>query len=337
MPRRRRIDRPGLGQHAMNRGVAKRVVFETRADVRQFLSLVARAVRRGDLEVEAFSILPTHFHLLVRSPKGRLSEAMRRIENGYVRYFNRARKRDGALFRGRFASKPVGSETYRSNLVSYLDANPVLAAISSHPDLYPYGSAWHYARRSKPRWLSRGWVESEVRNHTGADNYDPADYHRRFPIRVEPEFAEWVERRMRESEKSDEEFENLVRGAPEVVRRWMVRKARLADGIAPGAPIVPAKTLLASFTESASVSPFSRPGGSEGGNGAADRVALAGLLRQFCGLSFPQLARLLRCAPTTARDRCARHCERLVRDRAYGVLCSLIVRRTMAAAKLSPD
>jgi len=43
----------------------------------------------------------THFNLLVRSAVGRLSEAMRIIQNPLVRWFNRTRKRDGPLFRGR--------------------------------------------------------------------------------------------------------------------------------------------------------------------------------------------------------------------------------------------
>ena len=63
--------------------------------MRYFLSRVARAVRRGEIEVHSFCIMATHFHLLVRSPTGRLSEAMRRIQNEYVRYFNRKRRRDG--------------------------------------------------------------------------------------------------------------------------------------------------------------------------------------------------------------------------------------------------
>lgn len=65
----------------MNRGIARRSVFESRADVRYFLSRLARAVRRRELEVHAYCVMTTHYHLLVRSPLGRLSEGMRRIQN----------------------------------------------------------------------------------------------------------------------------------------------------------------------------------------------------------------------------------------------------------------
>src|SRR5437867_1139696 len=103
----------------MNRGIARRPVFETRADIRFFLACLARAVRRGELEVHVFCVLTTHFHLLVRSPIGRLAVAMKRIENAYVRYYNRTRRRDGPLFRGRFRSRPVESLRYRNLLVRY--------------------------------------------------------------------------------------------------------------------------------------------------------------------------------------------------------------------------
>ena len=94
MPRNPRNDHEGGVFHLTNRGGAKRTTFEVDRDYRYAKSRLAYAVRRGEIEVLAFSFLMTHFHLLVRS-RGRLSEAMRRIQNEYVRYFNRARRRDG--------------------------------------------------------------------------------------------------------------------------------------------------------------------------------------------------------------------------------------------------
>lgn len=54
-----------------------------------------------------------HFHLLVRSPAGELSEALRLSHNEYSRFFNCRHQRDGTLVRGRFFSKPVTSLAYR--------------------------------------------------------------------------------------------------------------------------------------------------------------------------------------------------------------------------------
>ncbi len=79
MARNPRQDHPGSWHHVMNRGIARRSLFESRDDIRFFLACLARAVRRGQIEVHAWCILTTHFHLLVRSPGGELSAAMRRV------------------------------------------------------------------------------------------------------------------------------------------------------------------------------------------------------------------------------------------------------------------
>ncbi len=70
MAQRARNDEPGSWHHVLNRGLAKRPLFEDRVDVRYFLSRLAREVRRGRLELHAWCVLTTHFHLLVRSPVG---------------------------------------------------------------------------------------------------------------------------------------------------------------------------------------------------------------------------------------------------------------------------
>ncbi len=160
MARLPRGDSPDSWHHVINRGLAKRPLFETRADIRYFLSRLAREVRAGRIEVHSWCVLTTHFHLLIRSPVGELSEAMRLVQNAYSRWFNRRQKRDGALIRGRFFSKPVTSLQYRLQLVRYIDANPITARLVTRVGQYPYGSAHQYVHGHGPRWLTRQWVES---------------------------------------------------------------------------------------------------------------------------------------------------------------------------------
>ena len=138
MARRSRQDEPGRRHHVMNRAIARRTLFEDGADVRTFLSRFAREVRAGRLEMQAWSVMGTHFHLLVRSPRGELSQAMRRAQSEYVCHFNRRHRRDGTLIRGRFLSKPVTTERHRRVLVAYIDQNPVVAGMSAED---PGGSA----------------------------------------------------------------------------------------------------------------------------------------------------------------------------------------------------
>jgi REP element-mobilizing transposase RayT len=221
----------------MNRGIARRTLFETERDIRYFLSRVARAVRDGRIEVHAFCVMTTHFHMLVESPKGELAQAMQSIENSYSRWFNRSRRRDGTLYRGRYGSRPVRSLAYRHALVRYIDSNPVDAGISPDPRLYPHGSARCYARLRGPIWLERRWIESCVRSAGDSDAYRPEDYARVFGGRAGDGIERLVQRRLELPASSEDPLDELFGAATEDVKRWMKRKAALADGTSVGLPV----------------------------------------------------------------------------------------------------
>ena len=212
-------------------------MFEDARDVRFFLSRLARAVRAGSIEVHAYCVMSTHFHLLVRSRGEGLSLALARVLNDYVRWFNRGRKRDGSLFRGRFRSRPVDSLEYRRRLVSYIDGNSVLAGVVAAPALYPHGSARHYARGRGPLWLERSWIEQEVRAASGHADYDPTRYGAAFGSAVSPSLVRVIERRVESGARSPDPLDDLLGSAPERVLAWMRRKAALADGTRIGLPL----------------------------------------------------------------------------------------------------
>lgn len=86
MARPPRPDQPGSWHRVLYCGLAKRPLFEGQVDIRSLLSKLAREVRKGRLELHAWCLLTTHFHLLVRSPAGALSEARRRARNDLSRF-----------------------------------------------------------------------------------------------------------------------------------------------------------------------------------------------------------------------------------------------------------
>ena len=246
MGRRPRQDRIGSWHHVVNRGIAKRPLFETGADIRFFLSRLAREVRKKRIEVHAYSILTTHFHLLVRSPMGELSEALRQVQNAHSRRFNRMHCRDGALVRGRFFSKPVEDDRYRRTLIRYIDGNPELARIVSRNESYPFGSAHHYHRDSGPPWLERSRVEQEACRLAGVSRFSPEVYAKAFGRQIgnaTAELVDLVERRMRARASADP-LTDLIGSTPIEVQRWMVRKTRLADGHVPGLPVCSPDSLV---------------------------------------------------------------------------------------------
>lgn len=309
MGRRIRCDARGAWHHVMNRGIARRAIFEDATDIRYLMSRIAREVRSEALEVHAWCFMATHFHLLVRSPEARLSEAMGRALNAHSRHFNRRHRRDGPLFRARFASKPVQSEAYRRVLVRYIDQNPVSARICSVPWGYRWGSAAHFVHRRRAPWHERAWVRSVVEEVREDGESEGAAYARRFGPRIGAGTERWVEATLRTREPLDVDFDQLIGAAPERIRRWMQRKADLADGTVVGAPVADLAEVDAIAT---ALCPEFEVGGGRGRS--MDRVVLfrISMCRALANASWTEIsARVGRSDAACARA-FARHHQRLL-------------------------
>lgn len=185
MPRRDPPDHAGAWWHVTNRGIAKRTVFENGHDVEQFLELLEAIVLAGWVEIHAFAILTTHFHMLVRSLAGELPRAMHALLLGYVRWFNRARKRDGSLFRGRYRARLIEDDVYWETVVRYIDLNPVRARMCTVPSEHPFGSARLYSRPNRPAWLTTRAIERTVAARYLRDAPLPTDFDR-FAMAAHP-------------------------------------------------------------------------------------------------------------------------------------------------------
>jgi REP element-mobilizing transposase RayT len=313
----------------MHRGVARRTVFESRRDMRFFLAQLARVIRRRLIEVHAFVLMNTHFHLLVRSV-GALSDAMRRVLNAYVRYFNRSRKRDGALFAGRFLSKPVRSLAYRRAIVRYIDHNPVRAGMAAAAELYPWGSARCYQAREGPVWLARHWIESEVLVSTGAP-FDPNAYGVSFPPRPSDVVCDWVADGVAGRAGAEDDLDDLLGATPSDVRAWRERKARLADGTGHGCRVVAPETVASAIARYARAGQAWTAMRSPGGPALdARQIALVGLLTQVAGATRREIAVRERIPTATVHGRLLAHRRAMDSDDAYVTACATIVSDALA-------
>lgn len=157
MARKPRIDYPGAWHHVMNRGADHQVTFRTDDDRLLFLRIWAEAVSRFGVIVTAYCLMSNHYHLLVQSPTGQLSQALQFVGRSYTQQFNNRHGRDGALFRGRFHSVLIDSNTYFDRVARYIELNPVAAQLVSADQLarYRWSSFQYYAEaKPTPLWLS---------------------------------------------------------------------------------------------------------------------------------------------------------------------------------------
>lgn len=328
MPHRLRCDHPGSWHHVFARGIARRTVFETRRDIRLFLCLLALEVRRGTLEVHALAFLTTHVHLLVRSPAGQLSPALKRVFAGFVRAFNRSRRRDGSLFRGRFGSRPVTSDIDRLNVIAYIDANAVQAGLATAPEAYPHGSARFWAGARVPPWFATDYVAGILGiDGPGAAGAEEA-YRHEFRTRAGSALARLIEQRLRCGAPEADPLDDLVAAAPERVYAWMVRKAALADQTRPGLPHADADTVDEAWRRAGAAMPGAVRGRRGPGRPLA-RVLRVALLRDLAGVRYAAIAQRCGTSITEARTCYRQHAARLLKDPSYAAACGSIARATL--------
>ena len=318
-----------MWHHVMSRGVGRRSVFECRDDMRYFMALLARAVRRDEIAIHSFCFITNHFHLLLQS-KGGLSSAIGRSKYRYAQRFNRRRGRRGPLFEGRFQSRVVDTMAYRRVLVRYIDDNPVSAGIVAAAEDYPYGSARAYARESGPPWLERAWIESEVAMICPAGRYHPDWYHARFPSELPTDVRDLVRRRIEVAYPGEDSFDDLIGGTPDAVREWMERCAELADGFPPGPPIATPERLGEALEFFAiGWDEWTCRRGIQRKFVNARGLASPGLLRDLCGLSAREICLHTSLPLSTVAGRLLAHRQALRQDPVYFERCAAVTSLVM--------
>jgi REP element-mobilizing transposase RayT len=159
MARPLRITYPGAFYHVTSRGNEQKDVFKSRRDREKFLEYLASATERYGAVIHAYCLMSNHYHLLLETPSGNLSQIMQHINSAYTTYFNIKRKRAGHLFQGRFKAILVEADAYATELSRYIHLNPVRVGIVAKPENYPWSSYRNYiGNGNAPEWLKREFI-----------------------------------------------------------------------------------------------------------------------------------------------------------------------------------
>lgn len=155
MGRTPRIALADARHHVMNRTAGRRAVFTTDADLERFTSLLAQLPGRFGARVHAWALMSNHFHLLLETPRGNLSDAMAWLAGSWARATNAARGTDGPLFRGRFKNRVVLDDAWWRHLLFYVHLNPVEGGAATDPDDTRWTSHRAYVGLDPvPPWLT---------------------------------------------------------------------------------------------------------------------------------------------------------------------------------------
>lgn len=159
MARPLRIEYPGAFYHITSRGNEKRSIFEDDADRKRFILYLERASERYYAVVHTYCLMGNHYHLLLETPKGNLSQIMHFINGSYTTYYNVKNGRVGHLFQGRYRAILVDKDGYATELSRYIHLNPVRAAKVERPEEYGWSSYRAYVGKGeRPNWLETAWT-----------------------------------------------------------------------------------------------------------------------------------------------------------------------------------
>ena len=159
MARPLRIQYPGAVYHITSRGNERKDVFKSKRDREKFLSYLKTATERYGAKIHVYCLMGNHYHLLLETPEGNLSQIMRHINGAYTTYFNTKRNRSGHLFQERIKAILVEADEYATHLSRYIHLNPERAGMVGNPVDYPWTSYRHYIGREKPpEWLVTDFV-----------------------------------------------------------------------------------------------------------------------------------------------------------------------------------
>lgn len=157
MPRREIPFLPDQYYHFYNRGNNRQAIFFERDNYIYFLKGIKKYLR-GKVEIIAYCLMPTHYHILVRvilqtslqtsevlktsevSVSKQVSLAMQKFLISYTKAINKRFDRVGALFQGQFQGKPVTNYKHLLTLCAYIHANPVRDGLAASPESWDFSN-----------------------------------------------------------------------------------------------------------------------------------------------------------------------------------------------------
>ncbi len=157
--------------HVYARGSNKQHLFIDDRDYRHFLGIFERYLSvdtaisktgeiypnfRGRIEIVAYCLMPSHFHILVyQKDTPFLEKFMQSLMTSYSRYYNLKYKRTGPVFGSRYKASRIDQDSYLLHVSRYIHLNP------RSWRRYEYSSIDYYCGKNKPVWLNTDAIMSQ--------------------------------------------------------------------------------------------------------------------------------------------------------------------------------
>lgn len=159
MARPLRIQFPGALYHVTARGDRKQTIFFNENDRALWLAMLGVVCRRSNFVIHAYCQMVNHYHLMVETVDGNLSDGMRHLNAFYSQEINKRHGMVGHLFQGRYKAILVEKDSYLLELSRYVILNPVRAGLVGEPGAWKWSSYRSMmGKELPPAWLDTDWL-----------------------------------------------------------------------------------------------------------------------------------------------------------------------------------
>jgi putative transposase len=167
MSRPLRVAFAGAAYLVSARGAGDAPIFRSDEERKRFLGILECAADRYHLLCHAYCLMDDRYFLLVETPEGTLSRAMRQLNGVYGQYVCRRRGRRGPVLHGRFRSQLIEKDAWLLELARYVVLAPARAGLVADPSGWRWSSYRATAGEAPvPGFLAAGWLLSLVGGRT---------------------------------------------------------------------------------------------------------------------------------------------------------------------------
>jgi putative transposase len=135
-----RIEVPNGIYHVTARGNSQETIYRDDLEREVFLALLEKARKKYGWIVLAYCLMGNHYHLVLRTTSGWLSQGFCELNSGFARVMNLRHGRRDHVFGRRFWSELIDRETRMLETARYVVLNPVRAGICELPEQWPWSS-----------------------------------------------------------------------------------------------------------------------------------------------------------------------------------------------------
>lgn len=150
MPRRPRNFVEGL-YHVACQASDTRFLFLSDPERELFLDGLAATFERFELDLVTYTLMGSHYHVVLFTPDSRVSPALQRLHTWYSTKHNKGRGRTAHLFCSHFFARQITGDDDLLGACRYVARNPVEAGLVTQPLAWRWSSARAHAGLEPPR------------------------------------------------------------------------------------------------------------------------------------------------------------------------------------------